>query len=338
MPVKPPASASKTTEHAAHEASLERVELSVIVVNWNGGELLRECIASLQRCLKDFPAEWEAIVVDNGSTDDSMQKICGLPCVVTVLNGGNFGFGRACNIGAQHARGRHLLFLNPDCEVHPGSIERCLAELQKPGIGACGIALTDESGHISRTCHRFPSLLSFSSRIFGLKFLLRGRSHGPMLDWDHSHDADVDHIIGAFYMVRHDTFKKLEGFDERFFVYLEDLDLSLRVKKNGGRIRFLASPPSFHVGGGVSRQIKALRLFYSTRSRILYAYKHFPRWQAHLHLLLTLLVEPVARTGHALLQRSMASWKESLVGLGLVWLDLPNILRTLKRSDGAGQG
>ena len=301
--------------------------LSIVIVNWNGGNLLARCLASLQRQLGTLSADCEMIVVDNGSSDSSMQDVACAPSVVAIYNNRNLGFGQACNIGARTARGRFLLFLNPDCEVRQGSIERCLAELQSADVGACSVALTDESGAVSRSCHRFPNLANFCARILGLQFVSARISGGAMTEWDHGSDADVDHVIGAFYALRRELFDQLGGFDERFFMYLEDLDLSLRIRQAGYRIRFLCAPASFHIGGGVSRQIKARRLFFATRSRILYAYKHFPRWQAHLHLGLTLFVEPLTRAALALAQGSFSALKETCAGFAMLWRDLPTTLR-----------
>ena len=273
----------------------------------------------------------EIIVVDNGSSDDSLAACGDFEAISAMQNGSNLGFGRACDIGASAASGNVLLFLNPDCEVRPGSIERCLAELRSDDVGVCGVALVDERGVIARSCHRFPKFSNFACRIFGLHLLSRRFGDGAMTDWDHSQDADVDHVIGAFYGIRRELFERLGGFDERFFVYLEDLDLSLRVHQAGYRIRFLASPASFHVGGGVSRNIKARRLFYATRSRILYAYKHFPQWQARLHLGLTLCVEPVTRAVLALARGSRSALQETGAGFAMVWRDLPATLRVAHR-------
>jgi GT2 family glycosyltransferase len=303
--------------------------LSIVIVNWNGGELIGQCLDSLASAPSPSLAR-EVIVVDNASTDGSLAA-CRRPGVTVIENGQNLGFGAACNIGARHARAPILLFLNPDCVVAPGSIERCLAEMRDPGIGVCGIALTDERGAIWRSCARFPTTSAFVRRVFGLHVLSARFNDGPMTDWDHGQDADVDHVIGAFYMMRRDVFARLEGFDERFFVYLEDLDLSLRVRRAGLRVRFLAAPPSFHVGGGASRKVKARRVFYATRSRILFAYKHFPAWKAHAHLALTLVVEPLMRLVMALLQRSADAASETLSGFAMVWRDLPMTLRMARR-------
>jgi len=145
----------------------------------------------------------------------------------------------------------------------------------------------------------------------------REHQAGPVIPSQVS--RDVDHIIGAFYLVRRDLFEKLHGFDERFFVYLEDLDLSLRIHQMGYRIHYLASPPSYHLCGGVSRQIKATRLFYSTRSRLQYGFKHLPRWQAWLHFSVTMLIEPVNRTLLAVLHRSRSEVTETWQGFRMLW-------------------
>lgn len=304
--------------------------VSVVIVNWNSGVLLGRCLASLQAPCS-APRATQVIVVDNGSVDGSADVCVGVAGVALLRKAENLGFARACNVGAQAARGEVLLFLNPDCRVNAGSIDRCVAELQVPGVGVCGVALVDDSGSVARTCHRFPTAGDFARRIVGLHVLSARFGDGRMSGWDHASDADVDHVIGAFYAIRRTLFDRLGGFDERFFVYLEDLDLSLRVRKMGYRTRFLARPSSFHVGGGLSRNVKARRLFYATRSRILYAYKHFPRWQAYLHLALTLLVEPLSRTVLALARRSGTALVETGACFALLWRDLPTTLSLTRR-------
>lgn len=299
--------------------------ISVVIVNWNGGEFLVRCLASLR--LHARLMSMEIIVVDNGSSDGSLDACEALGGIIAIRNGRNLGFGAACNVGWRRAAGAVVLFLNPDCEVLPGSIERCVDTLQASDVGACGVALMDEHGATARSCHRFPGLANFVFRICGLHTVSQRWGDGAMTTWDHAQDADVDHVIGAFYAMRRELLVQLNGFDERFFVYLEDLDLSLRIHQSGLKIRFLATPPSFHYGGGLSRHVKARRLFYSTRSRILYAYKHFPRYQAHLHLVLTLFVEPLTRGAHGLLSASGTSLGEAMRGFAMLWRDLPAIVR-----------
>lgn len=152
-----------------------------------------------------------------------------------------------------------------------------------------------------------------------------------MIDWRHDENATVDHVIGAFYLLPANLFRSVGGFDERFFVYLEDLDLSLRINRAGYIVRFVAEPRSFHAGGGASREIKATRLFYATRSRILYAFKHFPRWQAWLHAIVSLVLEPLSRSAQALLKGSPGGVAETWRGFGMLYRDLPKTMAVALR-------
>ena len=148
-----------------------------------------------------------------------------------------------------------------------------------------------------------------------------------MEDWSHLESKEVDHVIGAYYFVRRELFEKLGGLDERFFVYLEDLDFSIRAKKAGFASYYLASTTAFHKGGGSSEQVKSARLFYSLRSRLLYAFKHFGFFSASLVLFATLLVEPITRVVFGFSQRSLAAVSETLSAYWQLWGALPSIFR-----------
>ena len=140
-------------------------------------------------------------------------------------------------------------------------------------------------------------------------------------------------LIGAFYLVHRELFDKLGGFDERFFVYLEDLDFSLRARQAGYASYYLASASAFHKGGGTSENINARRLFYSLRSRVLYAYKHFSFVSATVVLLGTLFVEPLSRLVLAMVRRSGSSMMETLSAYGQLWRALPSLVAgTLRRA------
>jgi len=145
-----------------------------------------------------------------------------------------------------------------------------------------------------------------------------------MSEWAHDSTQKVDHVMGAFFLVRREVFEKLRGFDERFFVYLEDLDFSYRAKQAGWDSAYLADVQAFHYGGGTSNQVKARRLFYSLRSQLLYAFKHF-HWLGALWVLLVMLVvEPVTRIFFAVIRRSWSSVKETLAGYAMLWKWLPD--------------
>ena len=152
-----------------------------------------------------------------------------------------------------------------------------------------------------------------------------------MNEWHHRESRVVDHVIGAFYLVRRSLFEKLSGFDEQFFVYLEDLDFSFRLHQSGYFSRYLVETQAFHQGGGTSDQIRPERLFYSLRSHILYAYKHF-RWTTATFLLfMRLFVEPFTRIGGSILKGSMSQLKDTASSYYILFSNLTDIVKQIKK-------
>lgn len=306
--------------------------ISIVIVNWNAGPLLLECVRSLLDLRHADALPLQIIVVDNASSDGSIDCLQDFSSVTAIINAENRGFAAACNQGAAMAVGDELLFLNPDCRVGSGSIEVCAKLLRSnASVGVVSVALYGDEGRISRSCHSFPNLGHFLIQIIGLNRLSKHIPDGSMRNWQHADDRIVDHVIGAFYMTRRSEFISLGGFDERFFVYLEDLDLSFRYHQAGWRCMFLAAPAAYHKGGGTSENAKAARLFFSTRSRILYAFKHFSLSAAWIHLLATLLVEPVTRVVERSARGRFGELREITRGFRLLYRDLPSIIRTANR-------
>lgn len=304
--------------------------VSVVIVNWNAGALLCQCLASVPQALMFCGGAGEVIVVDNASSDGSAK---GLRCpgvdLRVIENVENRGFGAACNQGATIARGEYLLFLNPDAVLESDSIAGAVRAMSSPehgNIGVCGIQLTDESGSVARSCARQPTVWHFVAASLGLDRVFPAASYA-MRDWRHDDTRVVDHVIGAFYLLRRDVFNAVGGFDERFFVYLEDLDLSVRLKAAGYVSLYFSEVQALHKGGGTSEKIKATRLFYSLRSRIQYAFKHFSPMGSWCVLASTMLVEPVTRLAHCALRGNWEDAKHTLEGYGMLARALPGVLR-----------
>ncbi|MGZ5818755.1 MAG: glycosyltransferase family 2 protein [Burkholderiaceae bacterium] len=298
--------------------------LSIVIVNWNSGNQLRECIESVRAIRMDNFILSKVIVVDNNSIDDSMGRLYSNIPLEVIHNNKNVGFGAACNQGAIHCTGDYILFLNPDARLYPDSLAGVFGFMQKPEnakVGICGVQLVDEDGNIARSCARFPSASGFVAHAIGLDRIIPTFGHF-MSEWDHATTRQVDHVIGAFFLLRRSVFDAVRGFDETFFVYLEDIDISYRAKQLGWSSVYFADAQAFHAGGGTSRQIKAKRLFYSLRSRILYAFKHFHPLGATVVLLATLFIEPLSRSVLAVSRRSWASLKETWAAYGMLfrWL------------------
>jgi N-acetylglucosaminyl-diphospho-decaprenol L-rhamnosyltransferase len=287
----------------------------VIVVNWNAGDLLDSCLSSLSA------ADWtgvqlrRVVIVDNASSDDSLTAAEQSPLPIAVIrNRQNLGFGAAANQGAAGSSADYILFLNPDTRVTPDAIGAAAKLLAlEPRAGICGVKMKNLAGVTSRGCARFPRPLHFLTKALGFDRFLPGRfTDFFMREWDHETSRWVDHVIGAFYLVRRALFEQLSGFDERFFVYLEDLDFSLRAREAGWLSYYLADVEIMHVEGGTSQQIKAQRLSYSLRSRLLYARKHFSGTGSAFVAAVTLVLEPVTRLAALAIGRNATGMRDTL--------------------------
>ncbi len=178
-------------------------KLSIIIVNWNTGQQLKNCLESIAKAKKDNFELVKVIVVDNASSDDSISKIDGIIDfhLEIINNSENRGFAAACNQGTKNIYDDYLLFLNPDTILSEDSLLKSVAFLEKKNnenVGIVGIQLTDVKNKIQRTCARFPTSLRFINKIFGIDILLPNKGV-HMNDWDHNNDSIVDHVMGAFF-------------------------------------------------------------------------------------------------------------------------------------------
>jgi N-acetylglucosaminyl-diphospho-decaprenol L-rhamnosyltransferase len=310
-------------------------KLDVIIVNWNSGKQLRQCLESVGGARRERCELNRVVAVDNASEDGSAENLkeFGFRLVV-IRNEKNRGFAAACNQGAKGSNADYLLFLNPDTRLFEDSLDEPLAFMEVPSnrdVGIVGIQLIDEQGRISRTCARLPNLRQFFGHISGLDRIAPRlvQSHF-MRDWDHKENREVEQVMGAFFLIRRPLFEELLGFDERFFVYFEDVDLSFRAHQAGWRSFYIADAQAFHKGGGISEQIKSVRLFYSLRSRILYSHKHFSRASATALTVATLFLEPLIRSIWSLVRFAFTELSETLQAYAMLWREMPQLIGILK--------
>ncbi len=293
--------------------------LDIILVNWNAGDQLRSCLASVAAAQQDNFILQRVVVVDNGSTDNSLVGLerAGLPLTI-IRNAENRGFAAGCNQGAARSQADYLLFLNCDTRLFANSLMDVIRFMEQPAqaaIGICGIRLVDEAGQPTTAAARFPTLRVMVGKMTGLAKLLPGIFPSHLMRPEEMIESrPVDQIIGAFFLIRKAVFDQCNGFDERFFVYFEEVDLALRAQAAGYSSYYLAEVSAFHAGGGLSSQVKAHRLFYSLRSRIYYAEKHYTPIALAILVLCTFTVEPLVRLLLAALKFSPTQISETLAG------------------------
>jgi GT2 family glycosyltransferase len=297
----------------------------VVIVNWNSGRRLQQCVNSLTGATS-------VVVIDNASGDGSADNLVasGFPLEV-IFNETNRGFAAACNQGAALGHNKYILFLNPDTRLSPQALPtaiRFMNSREASDVAICGLRLVDDLGRTTPSCARFPKPSHLIGRSLGID-RIAPRLVPPhlMLEWDHGQRRYVDQVMGACLLIRRAVFEDLRGFDERFFMYFEELDLSLRARRRGWRSMFLPDADVFHEGGASSDQIPATRLFYVLRSRILYAYKHFKWWQALSVTAAGLSVEMLGRLAYSTIKLSPTDAVDTIKAFVKTWAAAPEILR-----------
>jgi O-antigen biosynthesis protein len=244
------------------------MQLSVIIVNYNVKYFLEQCLHSVIKACAGMQAQ--IIVADNNSTDGSRayleEKFTG---VQFIWNSDNIGFARANNQALEKAKGEFVLFLNPDTLLAEDSIEKCMQFFKtNKAAGALGIRMVDGSGNFLKESKRaFPSPLTSLFKLSGLARLFPrsktfARYHLGHLPEHENHEVDV--LAGAFMMIPKKILDEIGNFDERFFMYGEDVDLSYRIQEAGYKNYYFAESSIIHFKGESTKRgsLNYVRLFY----------------------------------------------------------------------------
>ena len=222
----------------------ERPDISVVVLSWNTLELTRACLRELRRCGESASLELEVLVIDNASADDSVAMIrAEFPEARLFLNDVNQGYARGVNQGLALAEGRFICLLGSDTEVRPGTFERMAAFLDEhPEVGAVAPRLVNADGSLQRACMRFPDLevaLAYDTFVEDLGWEGKILSHYKYEDWSHDHDAEVDQPPGTCLMVRREVYDQVGPMDRKLWLFFNDVDWCLRIRRAGWRIWYL---------------------------------------------------------------------------------------------------
>lgn len=260
------------------------LDVSIVIVSWNVRALLEKCLRSIYRSLAEAHILAEVIVVDNASRDGSAEMVAqDFPQATILPNEANLGFTKANNQGIVLAKGRYVLMLNPDTEIMPDALHSLLEYADAhPDVGVIGPKLVFPDGSVQSSRRRFPTLLTgcLESTV-----LQRYFPDHPALERYYVLDApddeiqEVDWVVGACMLVRHEVIDRVGAFDERFFMYSEELDWCYRIKRAGWKVVYFPASQVVHHEAKSSEQNLLARNIYFHDSKCRFFGKHYGVWQ-----------------------------------------------------------
>ncbi len=243
------------------------------------------CVEAIEKSITDF--DYEIIVVDNGSQDESIESLRALHRanrIHLVEAGKNLGYGKANNLGVQHAKGEFVIISNPDVFVQPDTMQKLFDHLQKnPDIGLIGPRLRYYNGEIQPSCRRhmtFGDLIIKRTLLKHLPAFKARLARYLMQDFDHNQVQDVELITGAYFLMSKSLYEQIGGFDPRYFLFMEDYDLCRKVHEAGYRVIYfpLAEAQHYHKrlsDGGLFRLVFKRISWIHLAS----AFKYFWKWR-----------------------------------------------------------
>ncbi|MBW7991968.1 MAG: glycosyltransferase family 2 protein [Planctomycetes bacterium] len=261
------------------------MKLSIIIVSWNVREDLLRCMRSIKE--NEPSCDFEVIIVDNASTDDTVNMIKkSFSEVKLITNQQNRGFAAANNQAIELSQGEYVLLLNPDTILHPKSLDILVKFMDSnEDMGACGPKLLNADGSTQDSVRRFPSFRGALHRHTVFKFvgIFKGEYRKwVMYDFKNDKQRDVDQVMGAALMVKRSVTEQVGLMDERFFMYYEEVDLCYRIKQAGWRIVFIPEAVITHIGGGSSGQIPVSKRIMAMTSLLKFFRKHRGKFATRL--------------------------------------------------------
>ena len=256
------------------------MEVSIVIVNYNTGKLLRNCIESV---IRQTFKKYEIIVVDNNSSDDSLQSAMNLKdiskTVKMIRNEKNVGFACANNQAFKVAEGKYVFLLNPDTVILQSAIDKLVDFMdENPEVGVCGPKNLDEDRRLQYNCHHFPSIYTRLLEHLQLKRLypryrLIGRD--DMTYWNYNEVKEVDFLTGCSLLIHKEALEKAGWLDEAFFLYAEEMDLCYRLKKDKWKVVFCPEASIIHFGGQSSIYQNTEKVFSKSILRYILTSKYY---------------------------------------------------------------
>lgn len=251
------------------------MDVSVVIVNYQTFDLTKDTINSILSY--SYPFDYEVIVVDNASGDDSLSRLQDYfkDKVKFIASGENRGFAAGNNLALRNVESNYVLLLNSDTVVWENTLENVYDYMQaNPDVGACGCRVRLENGELDKACKRtFPNVKNSFFRLFHIPNKSKDDNYN-LTDLPDDGIYEIDCLTGAFMFIRNKALKQTGLLDETFFMYGEDIDLCYRIKQAGWKIIYYGGSSITHLKGASSKKQKSKLLYEFYRAMYVYYKKH----------------------------------------------------------------
>lgn len=263
--------------------------LSIIIVNWNTGNLIQDCLDSIQANMTQSPhLQVETIVIDNASQDNSVTILeNNYPWIDLITNTENVGFARANNQGIRVSQGQNIMLLNPDTIVKTQTIQTLIDFLkQYPAAGVVGPLTLNPDQSLQTSAYPRPTLFREAWRLFHFDMFYPIGSY-RMSAWNCQHPRQVDSLLGACLVIRRQILDEVGLLDEDYFMYSEEIDLCARIQRAGWDLYWVPTASIIHYGGQSTKHVATAMFIQLYQSKLIFFRKHYgpQQGQAYKHLI-----------------------------------------------------
>jgi len=260
------------------------MQLSIVIINWNDKKVLSGCLESIYKQTNKI--DFEVIISDNGSTDDSLQFVKkNYPQALIIENNDNLGFAKGNNSGIKHSRGEYVLILNPDTIILNGALDRFVAWADKhPQVGAFGLRVLNPDGSFQNCARPFPTVWRYwiaALYLRSLAYISPIFYSDTYTGWNGNSERKIDWQSGCCIMFRNSVLKQVGVFDPRFFYHYEEVDLCFRIHKTGLDILYTPDSSITHLGGQSVGKFPIRFALEKLRNRYRYFHKHYGMSEAN---------------------------------------------------------
>lgn len=316
---------------------MSSISMDIIIVNYRSNDIVQSCLDSIRACYQQTqPISISVHIVSDGESPTLVDSFSYFPfSVYCLMPEQRLGFGSCCNIGVANGQAEYVLLLNSDTLLTPNFFCELSGYLkEQEGSLSVGFELRSLDGAVVTVRHRkFPTRYSLFLTLFGKKYSSKMDRQEKQV-YSGERDGEVDQVMGAVWLIDRKSYEKVGGFDTRFFVYYEDVDLALRLRNAGVPSRYSKVVSVMHAENGTSSRFPAESLAFNVEGRVIYSAIHFSTFFSIVLVFGAVFIEyPLRAINAVLIKKSWSTLLTNFLSMGLMVIRLPRTyIRIFRKS------